>query len=99
MREEVEDDDSLAAFREDASIDAEIDDKENSEDKDDDGDDTNDYDLHRCQESPENCHFYLKKYSEQFWNKKSENKLAAPAVDVCNAMINSREDLNWDKYE
>ena len=64
--ESEDDDDLLAALRKDASIDAEIDDKENSEDKDDDGDDTNDYDLHRCQESPENCHFYLKKYSDKF---------------------------------
>ena len=100
MGDEVEDDDDLlAALREDASIDAEIDDKENSEDKDDDGDDTNDYDLHRCQESPENCHFYLKKYSEQFWNKKVWEPTSCAGSFVCNAMINSREDLNWDKYE
>ena len=71
MREEVEDDDSLAAFREDASIDAEIDDKENSEDKDDDGDDTNDYDLHRCQESPEKYNFYLKEIFKTILKQKS----------------------------
>ena len=51
--DEIEYNDLLAALRENASIDAEIDDKENSEDKDDDGDDANDYDLHSCQESPE----------------------------------------------
>ena len=49
----MEDDDLLAALRKDAAIDAEIDDEEDGEDKDNDGDDANYYDLHRCQESPE----------------------------------------------
>ena len=42
-----------AAFREDAAVDAEVDDEEYGENKHDDSDDTNYYDLHRCQESPE----------------------------------------------
>ena len=48
----------LAAFWEDTSVDAEVDDEKNGENEHNNGDYADDYDLHCCKERPETA--YLK---------------------------------------